>query len=83
MESWFKLGRIGGIAEVGIHYTWLFAFALVAWSLAGGFFPANYPGWGVSTYWVVGIVAALALFASVALMFWYILRLFMLTSRND
>jgi Zn-dependent protease/predicted transcriptional regulator len=64
MESSFKLGRIGGI-EIGIHYTWLFAFFLVAWSLAGGFFPANYPGWGASTYWVVGIVTALALFASV------------------
>jgi Zn-dependent protease/predicted transcriptional regulator len=64
MESSFKLGRIRGI-EIGIHYTWLFAFALVAWSLAGGFFPANYPGWGVATYWIVGIVAALALFASV------------------
>ncbi len=64
MESSFKLGRIHGI-EIGIHYTWLFAFALVAWSLAGGFFPGNYPGWGAATYWVVGIVAALALFASV------------------
>jgi Zn-dependent protease/predicted transcriptional regulator len=64
MESSFKLGRIAGI-EIGIHYTWLFAFALVAWSLAGGFFPANYPGWDAGTYWVVGIVTALALFASV------------------
>jgi Zn-dependent protease/CBS domain-containing protein len=64
MESSFKLGRIRGI-EIGIHYTWLFAFALVAWSLAGGFFPAHYPGWDASTYWLVGIVTALALFASV------------------
>jgi Zn-dependent protease len=64
MESSFKLGRIGGI-EVGIHYTWLFAFALVTWSLASGFFPANYPGWAPSTYWLVGMVTALALFASV------------------
>jgi Zn-dependent protease/CBS domain-containing protein len=64
MESTFKLGRIRGI-EVGIHYTWLFAFALVTWSLASGFFPANYPGWAPSTYWIVGMVTALALFASV------------------
>jgi Zn-dependent protease/predicted transcriptional regulator len=66
MESSFKLGRIAGI-EIGIHYTWLFAFALVAWSLAAGFFPANYPGWAASTYWVVGIIAALALFGAVLL----------------
>ena len=64
MESSFKLGRIRGI-EIGVHYTWLFAFALVAWSLAGGFFPAHYPGWDGSTYWLVGMVTALALFASV------------------
>ena len=64
METSFRLGRIAGI-EVGIHYTWFFAFALVTWSLAIGFFPANYPGWAPSTYWVVGILSALALFASV------------------
>ncbi len=64
MESSFKLGRIGGI-EIGIHYTWLFAFFLVAWSLAQGFFPANYRGWDEATYWIVGIITALALFASV------------------
>ncbi|SRR5579884_1119530 len=64
MESSFKLGRVAGI-EVGIHYTWLFAFLLIAWSLAGGFFPANYPGWDAGTYWVLGIVCALALFAAV------------------
>ncbi len=64
MRSSLKLGRIAGI-EIGIHYTWLLAFALVAWSLAEGFFPANYPGWTTATYWLAGIVAALALFASV------------------
>jgi Zn-dependent protease/CBS domain-containing protein len=64
MQNSFKLGHVGPI-EVGIHYTWIFAFALVVWSLAGGFFPANYPGWGQATYWVVGIIAALALFACV------------------
>ncbi len=38
---------------------------MVAWSLADGFFPANYPGWDDSTYWLLGVVCALALFASV------------------
>jgi Zn-dependent protease/CBS domain-containing protein len=64
IENSFKLGRIADIA-IGIHYTWLFAFGLVAWSLAGGFFPANYPGWDPATYWLLGIGCALALFGSV------------------
>jgi Zn-dependent protease/CBS domain-containing protein len=64
MESSFKLGRIGGI-EIGIHYTWLFAFALVSWSLAAGFFPSNFPGWAPLTYWIVGVITALTLFVSV------------------
>src|SRR5919201_1755689 len=64
MPGSFRLGPIGGI-EIGVHYTWLFAFALVAWSLAEGYFPANYRGWSLTTYWIVGIVAALALFLSV------------------
>jgi Zn-dependent protease len=64
MPGSFRLGRIGGI-ELAIHYTWLFAFVLVSWSLAEGFFPATYPGFGVGTYWLIGVLAALLLFASV------------------
>jgi Zn-dependent protease/CBS domain-containing protein len=64
MESSFKLGRIAGI-QIGIHYTWLLIFALVTWSLAQGYFPDNNPGWAETTYWLVGAVSALALFASV------------------
>ena len=64
MKSSFRLGRIAGI-EIGIHYTWLFAFILITWSLAQGFFPQSYPGWDMATYWVTGILAALFLFLSV------------------
>jgi Zn-dependent protease/CBS domain-containing protein len=64
VESSFKLGRIAGI-EIGIHYTWLFAFALISWSLAGGYFPNTHPGWGTGLYWVLGVLAALLLFGSV------------------
>jgi Zn-dependent protease/CBS domain-containing protein len=64
VESSFKLGRIAGI-EIGIHYTWLFAFFLISWSLAEGYFPNMHPGWGSGTYWVLGVLAALLLFASV------------------
>jgi len=61
-----RLGRIAGI-EIGIHYTWLLAFILITWSLAQGFFPQAYPGWGPGTYWITGILAALLLFVSVLL----------------
>lgn len=64
MESSFRIARIRGI-DIGIHYTWLLAFGLVAWSLASGYFPQNYPGWDRTLYWVVGGAAALMLFLSV------------------
>ncbi|MGC9529661.1 MAG: site-2 protease family protein [Candidatus Bipolaricaulaceae bacterium] len=60
----FRVGKIAGIA-IGVHYTWLVAFALVAWSLAAGYFPQAYPEWGQSAYWITGTVAALLLFLSV------------------
>lgn len=66
MKSSFKLGRIAGI-EIGIHYTWIFAFLLITWSLAQGFFPQAYPGWDVTTYWTTGVAASLLLFGSVLL----------------
>jgi Zn-dependent protease/CBS domain-containing protein len=64
MKSSIRLARIAGI-DVRIHYTWLFAFALIAWSLAAGFFPETTPGLDATTYWLLGIAAALGLFVSV------------------
>jgi Zn-dependent protease/CBS domain-containing protein len=64
MKASFRLFRIAGI-EIGVHYTWVFALALIAWSLADGFFPDAYPGWDTSTYWVTGVVSALLLFVCV------------------
>ncbi len=66
MHSSVRLGRLAGI-DIGIHYTWLFAFALIAWSLAVGYFPGAVPGAGAGTDWALGIIAALLLFASVLL----------------
>jgi Zn-dependent protease/CBS domain-containing protein len=66
MESSFTIARIRGI-PIGVHYTWLLAFALMSWSLAVGYFPQTHPGWPRPQYWVVGSVAALLLFVSVLL----------------
>jgi Zn-dependent protease/CBS domain-containing protein len=66
MKSSWRLFRIAGI-DIGVHYTWLFIFILISWSLAVGLFPQQHPGWSTSTYWAMGIFTALALFISVLL----------------
>lgn len=58
------VGRIVGV-PIQVHYTWLFAIGLITWSLSVGFFPNQFRGWDVGTYWLVGVISAVALFASV------------------
>ncbi len=64
MQGSLKLGTLAGI-DVRVHYTWFFAFILIAWSLALGYFPTANAGLGAGTYWVLGVVSALLLFGSV------------------
>lgn len=59
-----RLGRIMGI-PVRIHYTLWLVFVLIAWTLAYGYMPSQYPGLSTLTYWVIGIGSAIVLFASV------------------
>lgn len=65
-----RLFTIGGI-EVGVHVSWLIIFGLVTWSLATGFFPVLYDEitggerLATPTAWILAVVAALLLFASV------------------
>jgi Zn-dependent protease/CBS domain-containing protein len=66
MKSSLHLFRIAGI-DIGIHYTWIFIFILISWSLVQGFFPQQYPGWDTPSFWITGILAALLLFVSVLL----------------
>lgn len=55
MKSSLRLTRIAGI-DIGIHYSWIFIFVLLAVSLAVALFPGQYPGWDTMTYWITGIV---------------------------
>jgi Zn-dependent protease len=64
-DAW-QIGRILGI-PLRLHVSWFLVFALVSWSLAVGYFPAQLPGMPAWTYWVTAAVAALVLFASVIL----------------
>ena len=59
-----RLGKIMGI-PIRIHYTLWFVFILIAWSLAVGYMPHQYPGLSVVTYWAIGITSAVILFASI------------------
>ena len=64
MGGSFGLGRVRGI-EIGIHYTWLIAFALIMVSLALAFFPITYPSLSPAMDWILGAAGAILLFASV------------------
>ena len=66
LKTSFTLFKVFGI-PVEVNVSWFVIFVLVAWSLVSLYFPTNYPGMPVASYWVMGIVAALMLFASVIL----------------
>ena len=51
--------------EVRIDASWIFIVVLVTWTLALGFFPYRYSGLSKGTYWWMGIIGALGLFASI------------------
>lgn len=66
MQGSLSLGRILNI-PIQLHISWFLIAILIAWTLAAGYFPQEYPGWPAATYWVVGIVTAVLFFASVLL----------------
>ncbi|MBD3181570.1 CBS domain-containing protein [Candidatus Poribacteria bacterium] len=59
-----KLFNLFGF-EVKIHLSWFIIAFLVTWSLAAGLFPSYYEGLSTSTYWIMGILGAVGLFASI------------------
>lgn len=66
MRQDIKLLRIIGI-QISIDYSWFIIFALVAWSLAQGYFPYFRPGLTIGSYWFMGLLSSLLLFISVLL----------------
>ncbi len=65
-RSSISLGRILGI-PIGLDYSWFLIFALLTWSLATSYFPAEFKGWPVTQYWIVGAVTVILMFGSVLL----------------
>lgn len=58
--------RIAGI-QIIIDYSWFIIFSLVIYSMAEGYFPQAQKHFTTSQYWIMGLVAATLLFASVLL----------------
>jgi Zn-dependent protease len=59
-----KLFRVLGI-QISLNYTWFIIFGLIAWSLAKGYFPSQYPDLSPSAHWTMGFLGAFFLFLSV------------------
>lgn len=53
--------------DIKVDLSWLFLAVLVTWTLSDNLFPALYEGHDAATYWRMGIIGALGLFASIIL----------------
>jgi Zn-dependent protease/CBS domain-containing protein len=51
--------------DIKLDGSWIFLAILVTWSLAAGYFPQQHAGLPPFTYWSMGILGALGLFASI------------------
>ena len=60
------LGALFGI-PIRANLSWFVIVALITWSLAGSYLPAQAAGWSTSTYWLVGGLTAILFFGSVLL----------------
>ncbi|SCG39850.1 Zn-dependent protease (includes SpoIVFB) [Micromonospora echinaurantiaca] len=61
MRASFRLGRIAGV-PVGVNWSVLVIFALIAWGLSANQFPRAYPGESVAAYVLAGLAAAVVFF---------------------
>jgi Zn-dependent protease/CBS domain-containing protein len=61
MRASFRLGRVAGV-PVGVNWSVLFIFALIAWGLSANQFPRSYPGRPTWTYILAGLTAAVVFF---------------------
>jgi Zn-dependent protease/CBS domain-containing protein len=64
LKNSIRIARIGGIS-INLHVSWILIFILITWTLAGSYFPQNYPDWSLSLYWTVGLVTSVLFFGSV------------------
>lgn len=65
-RSTISLGRILGI-PIGLDYSWFLIFALLTWSLATSYYPAEFKNWALAQYWIVSAATVILMFVSVLL----------------
>lgn len=63
MRATFGLGRIAGV-RVGVHWSVLLIFGIIAFGLAQDRLPRMYPGRSWAVYWAAGLCTAVVFFAS-------------------
>ncbi len=63
MNQNIRLGRIAGI-PVGVNWSILFIFFLLAWELADLVLPDDHPHEAPAIYWIAGVAATVLFFAS-------------------
>ncbi|WP_431911361.1 site-2 protease family protein [Micromonospora carbonacea] len=61
MRASFRIGRIAGV-PVGVNWSVLVIFGLIAWGLAGSQFPRSYPDRPTWAYVLAGLSAAVVFF---------------------
>ncbi|MBY8873803.1 site-2 protease family protein [Micromonospora sp. PLK6-60] len=61
MRASFRLGRVAGV-PVGVNWSVLVIFLLIAWALSAVQFPRAYPGRSLVEYWAAGLAAAVVFF---------------------
>jgi len=64
MKSGLRIGKIIGI-PIELHPSWFLIFGLLAWSLATGLLPQEYPELSGATLWFLGVITSLLFFGSV------------------
>jgi Zn-dependent protease/CBS domain-containing protein len=62
MSSTIRLGKVYGI-EIGLNWSLVFVFALVAWSLAVTILPQTVPNQSTAAYWITGLIGAVVFYA--------------------
>jgi Zn-dependent protease/CBS domain-containing protein len=64
MASSFRIGRILGV-DIGVHWSWIFIFAIVTWSFATGVFEYYYEDWSELQRWAGAVIVSGVFFLSV------------------
>lgn len=64
MSGTVRIGRLVGV-DVRVHFSWVFIFAFVAFSLSNSYLPTGYPGWSSAQYWAIGFAGSALLFLCV------------------